>query len=282
MPVVCNWIIQDVIFGDRLAEMEAVLRAHDNAVHVLRRASALTPIEQIPFSRDLPTVAMVSLNIARRLGSRPDLIPGPFYRPEVFRVSHYAAHWGEYLLNDGFVLLPWSEFRRRLPAWQDQFGFLGGVFVRPDSGNKTFTGLTIPFDDWDHETRCLEVLSGVTAETLVSISRPRADIDGEWRFWILNGMPVTHSAYSWRDDEDPRDPPLACVKLVNELCQHAWQPDVAYTVDVCMTGDGARLVEINSFSCSGVYQADLCRLSEAAISVATDEWFSMVSPPAQS
>jgi hypothetical protein len=282
MALICNWIIQDVVFDKRLTEMERLLRHKGHNVHVLRNATGIEPIDP-PFTSNEPTLAMVSLGIARRLSTRPEFVPGVLCRPEMLKVSTYGAFWGRHLLNDDYVVLPWAEFVRRREIWIRDAGGAESVFVRPNSCEKIFTGQEIPFDDWHHEVRCMESLTGIRPETLVCVSSPKSDIAGEWRFWIANGAVVTHSHYSWETAGQPGavcpEPPLECIELANALCREPWQPDVAYTADICMTDRGARLVEVNSFSCSGVYEADLSRLIDAGSSVATDEWF-LMEPPA--
>src|SRR5690606_1652207 len=72
--------------------------------------------------------------------ARPEFVPGALYHPEMLKVSTYGAFWRRHLLNDDYVLLPWTEFVRRREIWIRDAGGAESVFLRPNSCEKIFTG----------------------------------------------------------------------------------------------------------------------------------------------
>lgn len=193
--------------------------------------------------------------------------PGAFLRTENLSYAAYSPFLGDILLNDDFVIVPYAEFRRRgVKAWGD------AVFIRPNAVTKLFTGFVITERDFSHETNSLERLSNVFPEDLIVVAKPKP-ILGEFRFIISEGKVVTGSAYSWDNTLDVRsDVHPACLELAEEVGRREWQADRVYTCDIALTEingkQEARVLEINAFSCSGLYACDTeliaCAVSQAA------------------
>ena len=50
-------------------------------------------------------------------------------------------------------------------------------------------------------------------------------------------------------------------KLVDAIANHPWQPSIAYTCDIALTGEGnISIIEINSFSGAGWYKCDKSKI----------------------
>jgi len=268
-------VLRDDVLGCRVDEARAVVGALGMTCEVHRGRTAHDWRPEAGPGR--PVVAMATLQMARRLlaPEHRGLVPGVFLNPDRFRQSHYAARLGDLLLNDDQVFLPWGEFVRRGRAWLDApQGRSGVVFVRPDSGFKTFAGQTLDVSRLAAEAAALDAVSGVTAETLVGVSAPKEVHPIEWRFWIVDGAVAAAAPYSWEDRSGaPAEPPAEVAALAAEVASRPWQVDRAYVADVVVaSGRGARLVEINSASTSGVYGVDLGRLLPALGAAAEDEW----------
>lgn len=206
-------------------------------------------------------------------------VPGSFGLVDGARVSHYMTHLPrDWFLNSVNFLTTWGDFQNRHAYW---FALCGGsVFIRPDSGTKTFAGQTIARADYEHEVNSLRQLSKMPAETLIWLARVQP-LRGEFRFVVANGRVIAGSEYRWDNVLDIRsDYPAECLALAQQVAEHPWQLDRAYTVDVALTpirdsarrGYEPRVVELNGFSCAGLYACDLdlvvAGISEAAIA----EW----------
>ena len=127
------------------------------------------------------------------------------------------------------------------------------LFIRPDSGLKTFTGFTIWKKDFNHETNFLKKF--LNPETLIIVA-PVKTIIAEYRFVIGNGNVIDGSYYSWEPGFDNQPMDNDCLKLASELSQNWWHHDLVYTLDIASTDEGPKMIELNSFSSSGLYHCD--------------------------
>ena len=173
-------------------------------------------------------------------------------------------------LSDDAFGLPWGVFKRSAERLR---GCYGGerVFVRPNSGFKTFTGQTIGYDSWEEDVRSIEQTSSVMDETLV-VTASAKEILGEFRFVVVDGRVVAGSEYRWDGKLDVRrDWPAECEGLAQRVAEHPWQLDSAYVVDVADTPDGPHIVELNSFCHAGLYASDVEAIVRAVNAVAEKE-----------
>ena len=56
------------------------------------------------------------------------------------------------------------------------------------------------------------------------------------------------------------------------LQQVQWRPDRVFMLDVCESGGSLFVLELNSFSCSGIYACDLPAVIRTTSAVAEDQW----------
>lgn len=198
--------------------------------------------------------------------------PGSFMRTENLSYTGFSPHLGDLMLNDGFVILPYGEFRRRgLAPWG------GSAFIRPDAVTKSFTGFVVTEKDFEHETNALERLACLSPEDHIVIDVPKR-ILGEFRFVVADRRVVAGSCYGWDEVNDVRaDYDPSCHALAMEVAAREWQADRAYTCDVALEGlpDGTsrpRLLELNAVSCSGLYACDTVAVADAVSRAALAEW----------
>jgi len=175
------------------------------------------------------------------------------------------------MLNNDFVILPFAEFKRRgLTPWRDS------VFIRPDRVTKLFTGFTINTNEFASELNILEQTSHVMPDDMI-VAASAKPILGEFRFIISEREVVTGSAYSWDNTLDVRiDVHPAALEVAQEVGRREWQADRVYTCDVALTEirgkQEARLLELNAFSCSGLYACDTNLIAEAVSQAAWNEF----------
>lgn len=206
--------------------------------------------------------------------------PGAYCRKERLSYSAYSPFLGDLMLNDDFVLLPYGEFRRRgLAAWG------GSAFIRPDAVTKSFTGFVVSERDFGHELNSLERLAHLQPEDVIAVARPKV-IFGEFRFVIADGEVITGSAYSWDNRLDVRsDVSPAALEIAREVADREWQSDRVYTCDVALTEIGgretARMLELNAFSCSGLYACDTRAIAAMVSAAAAREWAGEDPEPGQ-
>lgn len=182
--------------------------------------------------------------------------PGAFASVEKFFCSHYYSHFGKFLLNRDYAMLPFAE----LPRCQDflfrTFGVEDTIFVRPDSPLKLFTGMTVSRATFDRDYEFMGFYD-FPRESLVVVSSPKRIIS-EWRFVIVDRRVIAGSIYIENGQKVSRiakdDKALELAKSVLEI---DYQPDPVWVLDVCRTEDHQyHLLEIGGFSFAGLYACD--------------------------
>jgi hypothetical protein len=118
-------------------------------------------------------------------------------------------------------------------------------------------------------------LSGAAFDptTLILVARPKK-LFREWRLIVASSEIIAGSQN--RNDREVAvvagcpDEVLAFARTTLE--QVEWRPDPMFVMDVCDWEDGLRLIELNSFGCSGHYLADVATVVERASMLAALCW----------
>jgi len=209
------------------------------------------------------------IDFVRQVNQRSKFIPGAYCNFGNMKCSIYYAYFGEHLLNRDYTMIPVGDLLRRWDILTIAPGsfppFHRSLFVRPNSGAKPFTGYVVSSDD-KHKIELLERAIG--PETLVLIS-PSKEITAEWRFVICNRKVIAGCQYL--PTESPSYPPTS-FRLAEKIGQNEWQPDICYTVDIAESNGKMYLLEINSFSCAGLYDCDLKSIVSHISDAAKKEW----------
>jgi hypothetical protein len=219
------------------------------------------------------------LNLIRQLQRQKPWVPGSFCTLPNFQCSKYYTHFGKYLLNDEYLMMPLAEVKRRkeklfLPYHQGGLSPDGNdpqFFVRPSTGFKSFTGQIVRASHFDAD---YETISGYGAdpEELVVVAGPRR-IVGEWRFIVCEHKVIAGSQYKPHMQSLALSPTDKCAKeLAQKIAAEEWQPDPMWSIDICKTSSGFSLLEINSFSCSGFYCCDVEPIVREASRLALQDW----------
>ena len=220
--------------------------------------------EQIDFSVDMANECVVcygDINFVRQVHRRAPYIPGAWCDFNNMKCSTYYAYFGKYLLNKQYFMMPVEEVLRR---W-NSLTASGSLFIRPDSGTKPFTGYVVRHDE-KHEIQTL--IDAVGNEILVVVA-PEKKITTEWRFVICDGKVVAGCQYLPWESPD-YDTHALCLAI--EIGRQQWQPDLCYTVDIAECDGEMHLLEINSFSCAGLYGCNMESVVRYASEVAEEEW----------
>ena len=196
-----------------------------------------------------------SLQFARLIQRKStNWYPGVYCNLPQFECVYYFPRFGELLLNSNYIMLPFGELKRRKDWLFDTIGENGNFFLRPSSGFKTFTGQVVNHSNIDSiGVRC-------DPEEIVIASKP-IEIVREWRT-IVNGLEtkiITGSQYKV-NNEIVKSPevPMEVLSYASDVIKTVnFHPDPIWVLDVCETKDGKLMVlEVGSFSCSGLYNCD--------------------------
>lgn len=220
------------------------------------------------FPKGACVVTHADIELVTRVLADGDWTPGAFASVEHFFCSHYFAHFGRFLLNRDYALLPFAELLRCADFLFATFGREGRIFVRPDSPLKLFTGLVASQATFERDVEFMGFYD-FPRESLVVVSSPKP-ILREWRLVIADGQIVTGSQYKERDKDVRRsgvEPGVAA--FAQAALAAGYAPDPVWVMDICQTADNEyHLLEIGGFSFAALYACDKDAVVQAVSAVA--------------
>jgi hypothetical protein len=188
--------------------------------------------------------------------------PGAF-RSELLRPSAWLPAYGDLALNFGAVIATHAEFSARRGEYEDLLG--GALFVKPADGGKLLSGTVFKagrslFDaHYSAHRRWLPVPDDF--RLLLARVRP---IQAEWCFVIAGERVVARSQYKLGGVmETSPDAPGGAEAVAEAVARHPWRPADVFVVDVAETQQDYRLLELNTFGTSGLYDCDLHAIVQA-------------------
>jgi hypothetical protein len=228
------------------------------AVHISKETEILEPKTE---RTDVFVIG--SVKMARLAKQHPNWSPGSFYG-ESHSFEAYAAHYRGNLLNEVAEVfqigepLIWKEGERK--------------FIKPYKDAKLFTGKLFTKTDWEdfvyymlHDPN----RPRFTADKLMQASKPQ-HILKEARLWIVGGQIVGSSYYKFHGDlQFEKDLPAEALSFAEQMID-AYQPAEAFVLDICLTYEGWKVVEVNCINSAGFYP----NLNIKALLKALDLYFS--------
>lgn len=186
---------------------------------------------------------------------------------ERYKCSAYYSHFGPYLFNDKYAMMSLKELiRQKYDVWGN-YGKDGMIFIRPDSGEKTFQAGLLDIIDlstlWDSNKD--------VEHELVLVSTPK-NIVWEGRFVVSKQMGIiASSTYRFQGKVTlipsvPKETTKFCEQLLKDV---DYAPDPVFCFDICQDSDkSCWLLEVTSFSSAGLYATDkkaiITKVSEVA------------------
>ena len=210
-----------------------------------------------------------TLALMRHIEANRRWRPGGWCMFRNLACSTYYAHFGSFLLNREYTLLPIAEAVRLADKLFARYASSGQVFVRPDSVDKCFNGTLTDRSTFTHKF----LGTAFDPETLIIVARAK-DLTREWRLIVVNDQVIAGSQYR---DGDGHKETMQCPDEVLSFAATVlesvpWRPAPVFIMDICDSEDGLRLLELNSFGCSGYYLADLRIIVETASKIASLAW----------
>jgi hypothetical protein len=255
MPPV--WLIEAGVYGEESRPLLAEIRRQGMAAEIvphsaLRKGSTVTVAGQ-PLEEGARVIGYGTFPFARQIQIHHRWVPGAWCTPENLDCATYYAHFGRYLLNQRYAMLPGVEAIRMRDWLYSVFAEDDEVFARPAGCHKLFTGRRISRESF------ADALSSTRFDpaTLVVVAAPRP-VGREWRLVVADGRITAASQYA-RDGQravSPGCPEEIVAFAENMLAAVGWRPDPVFMLDVCESDGDLRLVELNGFSCSWLYACD--------------------------
>lgn len=250
-----NWLIESNCFEDQKKVAEEVVRQG-----MICKSASYRPFEPEHGYLSLfkPTDCVIyfgSLAFAAQI--RKEMPSWKVYAsmPE-YDCTKYYPHLAEYLLNERYIMLPYGELHRQKDFLYESLGIDDALFIRPNRGDKIFTGKLLYKEHYDKDVDHLGFYD-VQPHELVVVAEPR-NIEAEWRFIVVDKCVIDGSQYQLNGKSDlAHNWPSEAGQLA-QVVASKYEPDKAWCVDICRTKAGNfRLLEIGCFSCAGLYACDI-------------------------
>lgn len=260
----CTWLIEPFAIqkNDRLIES---LKRFD-IPYVLLSDDKTRPDREL-FSTLECALGYTSLQTANSVRSL--CWPGFYYNEYNFKcTTYFNYYWGD-LLNQG-MFLTYEMLRRSKSMVFEKFGNNGAIFIRPNVGFKSFTGTVVTEDFFVKDVEYLGY-GDLDKTELILVAEPK-NILAEYRVVIAEKKAITMSQYRLNNEYEENGTHIPEVMKYAEDVTAAWQPDKVFVADVAKVTDGYKLIEINSFSCSGLYSCDTDIIAQEVSRVAVEDW----------
>jgi hypothetical protein len=208
---------------------------------------------QIPFDeRDEPVIVYSTINAARRI---PKFF-GHYLNEEVMKCNVYMSLLSvdpTDFLNHDHLYCTFQNLKDDYDYYYNLF-VRGDLFIRPNDGVKEFTGSVIARENLMREIDAMEQMYQVSPQSMLLLSTPKKILD-ETRFLIGNNEIIDYSRYQINGKhKTDRDVSHEVIDFVNKILREtAWRPAELFCIDIATTPDGPKIIELNSFSCSGWY-----------------------------
>ena len=255
-----HWVIQENIANEE---------RHQDVIDTLERFDIpYTLVKVVPFAHTLepdveidgPVMTIGSVALTNKIAKRKGWKPGGFTNSN-FDYRVWSTKWKGKILNEDAIVCSFRE----IPLNWNQF------FIRPVLDNKAFSGTIMDFHEYQKWLGRLMVEEGASDLHFdldeVCCVGPLKKIYREHRFFVVNGEAVTASTYKIGDrvvyqDESTidRDAWFFVSGLVSAISTDCWNPAYAFAVDIALTDDGYKVIEINCINSSGFYKADVQKL----------------------
>lgn len=211
-------------------------------------------------------VPFVSVEVAGLIQRRyPALARFLVFSPERLAFHAVSAVMGQALLNQRHLLVGWGNLPDRADDLERAFG--PNLFVRPNAARKPFTGLRVATSRLRMEHAALSQTEHIASDELCVVAPAQELSRTEWRFWVVEGRPVTWAPYAWDepaaghsagselvDDPGPNASlPTAVADLARAAASRTEVIDSALVMDIGVCESGPAVVELNPLSTSGFY-----------------------------
>lgn len=269
-----KWLLDSYLLETSYHEdMSKVLLDLGYEYEVEKYIPMLGRANNIHFSDDDCVVMYGSIGFIKNYSEGRKFIPGAYFQDKSLESLCYMSKIDDFelLANSNHVFTTFKDLINRKDFFYEIFN-TNKIFIRPNSGFKTFTGLPIHYEEFNFEINSLKQLTSVTDETLILVSSCKK-MGNEYRFFIVDREVITGSQYKDKHGLHIRKEfSHEALSIAEKVAKNIWQPDLAYACDIGIVNNEPKIIELNAFSCSGFYGCDMKKLLSSVNEIAVKEY----------
>jgi len=275
-----KWLLESDLFEEDLPRLVAEIKRQGFEVKVM--SSTIADVyASLPNFLDFykPEDCVIyygPLELGYRIRREAKWVPGIFCSTENYECTNYYPKFGDYLLNSNYMMIPFGDLLRQKEFLYEKLGQKDSIFIRPNKGTKVFTGQLVYKEKFEDDLKFFQMYN-LDDKELCIVAEPR-NIKFEWRFVVVDNKVVTGSLYKPlqigpKDSDCLESYREALVYAQNVLSDIDYNPDKAWTLDICKTFAGNHYVlEVGGFSCAGLYKCKVEPIVREVSRVALEEW----------
>lgn len=254
-----HWLIQENIgnedkFVSLIENIEKFDQTYD-LVKVVPFVGEIIPDVDIADNKVICFGAYSMRKLAMRKGWNPGV-----YDIEWFPYTSLIDALGDHVLNHDAVF---GKFGDIIPNSEE-------FFIRPNHDGKEFAGTiksTNQLKEWQHRIINLKLSDNGTtlSENTEVMCASLKKIYNEYRYFVIDGKVITGSQYKlgkrvvYGETDQNIDIAQTFVDMLNKNIDHP------YVIDIALTDDGYKVIELNTMNCAGFYACDMQKLVTAII-----------------
>lgn len=243
-----NWLVEQSVFPENANKIKEVIENIGGICKLVDTVDLISHDFSQYFPNESNTIFYGSLSNCRDVIKKTRWSPGSYYNITDFYCSNYYPQISSYLLNKNYIMLPIGDHSRIEEITEDR-----PFFARPNTGFKLFTGQVFSnISDLIEKTK-----ECTSPNDIIVIAKPQ-NIEKEWRIVIADGKCVTGSQYM-EASEIVSIPNIGAEiqEYAEVVSKNLKIEDPIYVMDICLCMGEYRVLELNAFSCSGLYSCDI-------------------------
>ncbi len=272
----CKWIIENFTDSEDYRDLIKNVRDSGRECFVIGRHNHFD-FDPSGYNEGDCVIVQGSIQMTKNIRNRlpQNCFPIAYNSWEKYYCSAYYSDLDKFLFNDRRKFFRVKELQENKFEIYCEFGKEALIFIRPDSGDKPFSGQLLDLQDfdrfWNNAVAC-----SAKDEDIVIVSTPKI-VTGEWRFVCSKynrGEIIASSTYMFQGQKTLiPSAPFGAIALCEEVLNVKYFPDSVFCVDICQDADGDYwLLELTSFSSAGLYAADKKKIVDRVSEIAEYEW----------
>jgi hypothetical protein len=252
----CKWIIENFTDSEDYRDLISAVKESGRYCFAIDKRNHFD-FDPSGFNENDCVIVQGSIQMTKHINEKlpKGCFPVAYSNWNNYLCSTYYPEFKTLLFNDFNEFTTLKNLKENRFHFYEKFGKEALIFIRPDSGEKTFQAQLLDLQDFDRFW-ANGIQSGVKDDDLIVVSTPKK-ITGEFRFVCskYGGEIIASSTYQYQGQRTliPSVPNEARSKC-EEILKSYWYPDSIFCVDIFQDSDMLHyLGELTSFSSAGLY-----------------------------